>query len=53
VIVLNEHLPGGDTIAMTVVCTIVLSVVGHELSANPLVFALAARIGARREGTAS
>ena len=44
VIVLNEHLPGGGTIAMTVVCTIVLSIVAHGLSANPLVAALAARI---------
>jgi len=44
VIVLDKHLPGGGTIAMTVVCTIVLSVVAHGLSANPLVGALAARI---------
>ncbi|MBL0714805.1 MAG: cation:proton antiporter [Desulfosarcina sp.] len=44
VIVLNEHLPGGGTITMTVVCTIVLSVIAHGLSANPLVAALAARI---------
>jgi len=44
VIVLNEHLPGGGTIAMTAVCTIVLSVLAHGLSANPLVAALAARI---------
>ena len=44
VIVLNEHLPGGGTIAMTVVCTILLSIVAHGLSANPLVAALAARI---------
>ncbi len=49
VIVLNEHLPGGDTIAITAVCTIVLSIVGHGLSANPLVAALAARIR-RSEG---
>lgn len=48
VIVLNEHLPGGDTISMTVVCTIILSVVGHGLSANPLV----ALLGARLKGTA-
>jgi len=48
VIVLNEHLPGGDTISMTVVCTIILSVVGPCLSANPLVAAL----GARLKGTA-
>ncbi len=44
VIVLNEHLPGGSTITMTVVCTIVLSVIAHGLSANPLVAALTARI---------
>jgi NhaP-type Na+/H+ or K+/H+ antiporter len=44
VIVLNEHLAGGSTIISTVVCTIVLSVIAHGLSANPLVAALAARI---------
>ena len=43
VIVLNEKLPGGDTISMTVVCTIALSVIAHGLSATPLVGALAAR----------
>jgi len=47
VIVLNEHLPGDDTITMTVVCTILLSIVGHGLSANSLVAALGARIKAR------
>ncbi len=46
VIVLNEHLAGGSTIISTVVCTIVLSVIAHGLSANPLVAALAARIKA-------
>jgi NhaP-type Na+/H+ or K+/H+ antiporter len=44
VIVLNEQLPGGDTISMTVVCTILFSVIAHGLSANPLVGVLAARI---------
>ena len=44
VIVIGEHLPGGGTIAMTVVCTVLLSIVAHGLSANPLVAALAARI---------
>lgn len=43
VIVLNEHLPGGSTIAITAVCTIMLSIIAHGLSANPLVAALAAR----------
>jgi NhaP-type Na+/H+ or K+/H+ antiporter len=49
VIVLNKHLPGGGTISMTVVCTIVLSIIAHGLSANPLVAALAERIK-RSEG---
>ncbi|MEA2079369.1 MAG: cation:proton antiporter [Pseudomonadota bacterium] len=44
VIVFNEHLPGGGTITMTVVCTIVLSVIAHGISANPLVAALVSRI---------
>jgi len=44
VIVLNKHLPGGTTISMTVVCTIVLSILAHGISANPLVAALAARL---------
>ena len=43
VIVLNAKLPGADTITMTVVCTILLSVILHGLSANPLVAALGAR----------
>jgi NhaP-type Na+/H+ or K+/H+ antiporter len=45
VIVLNKNLPGGETISMTVVCTVVLSIVGHGISANPLVAALGARLG--------
>ncbi|MGD8541702.1 MAG: cation:proton antiporter [Desulfobacteraceae bacterium] len=44
VIVLNENLPGGETISTAVVVTIILSVVAHGLSANPLVAALAARL---------
>ena len=44
VIVLNEQLPGGGTIVITVACTILLSVVAHGISANPLVSLLAARI---------
>ncbi len=44
VIVLNEHLPGSGTISMTVVCTILLSVIAHGLSANPLVAALEKRV---------
>ena len=44
VIVLNAHLPGGGTIVITAVCTIVLSIVLHGISANPLINALTARI---------
>lgn len=44
VIVLNEHLAGGGTILMTVACTIILSVIGHGISANPLVNALVGRL---------
>ena len=51
VIVLNKHFPGGDTIAMTAVCTILLSVVAHGLSAHPLIAALAAK-ARRSEGKA-
>ena len=44
VIVMNAHLPGGATMAMTVVCTILLSIIGHGLSAHPLVAVLARRL---------
>ncbi|MDP3584751.1 MAG: cation:proton antiporter [Thiobacillus sp.] len=36
VIVLEAHLPGGTTLVATVVCTILLSIVAHGLSAGPL-----------------
>ena len=35
VIVLNANLPNGGTLAMTVVCTVILSIVLHGVSANP------------------
>ena len=43
VIVFNEKLPGGSTITMTAVATVVLSVIAHGLSAIPLVKGLTAR----------
>ena len=43
-IVLNNHLLGGGTISMAAVCTIILRVVAHGISANPLVAALGARV---------
>ena len=36
IIVLGKDLPGQNTLAMTVVCTIVLSIVAHGLTAMPL-----------------
>ncbi len=44
VIVLNEHLPGGETIALTAVCTILLSVIGHGISAKPFIKMLRTRL---------
>lgn len=35
VIVLDENLPGSKTLAITVACTVVLSVLAHGLTANP------------------
>ena len=48
-IVLEEHLPGGSTINVTVVCTILLSVILHGITANPLVALLAKRIAYAKE----
>ena len=49
VIVVNSGLPDSGPIAMTVVCTIMLSIIAHGITANPLAAALAARLG-RSEG---
>ena len=51
-IVLDEHLPGGGTIAMTAACTIIMSIVAHGVSAHPLVAALQRRIGGSPASTA-
>ena len=44
IIVLNANLPGGDTLALTVVCTVILSIFAHGLTANPLARAFAASV---------
>jgi NhaP-type Na+/H+ or K+/H+ antiporter len=44
ILVLDANLPGGGTLAVTVVCTIVMSILLHGLTANPLV----ARFGGTR-----
>ena len=36
IIVLNAGVPGGEDLAMTVVCTVILSILAHGLSAVPL-----------------
>ncbi|MDX2457842.1 MAG: cation:proton antiporter [Gammaproteobacteria bacterium] len=43
VIVLDSKLPNADLVAMTVTCTIILSIVAHGITANPLVAAFAAK----------
>ncbi|WP_354623603.1 cation:proton antiporter [Psychromonas sp. MME2] len=43
-IVLQEQLPGGKTLAMTVACTVILSIVAHGLTANKFIALLVARI---------
>jgi NhaP-type Na+/H+ or K+/H+ antiporter len=47
VMVIDEHLPGNDTIVAVVSCTIILSVIGHGLTANPLSALYGARVDAR------
>ena len=50
VLVLDAELPGSDTIGAVVVVTVVLSVLAHGVTANPLVRALAPGWRARASG---
>jgi NhaP-type Na+/H+ or K+/H+ antiporter len=43
VIVLQAELPGGEVLRQTVIYTVVFSVLGHGLTANPLIAALTGR----------
>jgi NhaP-type Na+/H+ or K+/H+ antiporter len=43
VIAVGQNVTGSDTLAATVVCTVILSILGHGLTANPLATAFAAR----------
>ncbi len=45
IIVLNEDLPGGELLAVIVVCTVVLSIIAHGLTANPFAKSFASRPG--------
>ena len=44
VIAIDEKLPVGDTLTITVVCTVLMSIIAHSISANPLVNALGERL---------
>ena len=48
-IVIEESLPGGRTISVTVVCTILLSIILHGITANPLVALLSKRLESSNE----
>jgi sodium/hydrogen antiporter len=45
IIVFHEGLPESRTLALVVVCTVILSIVAHGMSANPIVTALGAKLG--------
>jgi NhaP-type Na+/H+ or K+/H+ antiporter len=53
IIVLNSSLPEAETgpIAMTVVCTVLLSIIFHGITANPLAAALAAQLRSKTQKT--
>ena len=52
VIVVNAHMPNSGPIAMTVACTIMLSIIAHGVSANPWARGLGER-SQRAQGGAS
>jgi len=49
-IVINAGLPGGSTLATVVVCTVILSILLHGLTANPLAEAFGRWVGRRGLG---
>ncbi len=51
IIVLDEQLPGNDTMMAAIACTILLSVIAHGVSANPLAQRMARRPGALGTGS--
>ena len=48
IIVLSKDLPGEDLLAITVVCTVVLSIFAHGLTANPFAKAFASAISKQK-----
>lgn len=53
IIVFDEQLPGNDTMMATIACTILLSVVGHGMTANPLARRIAVRHAVTAKGTSA
>ena len=53
IIVYHQNMPGGRTLSLVVVCTVILSVIAHGVTANPLVTVLGERLrkGLEREVT--
>ena len=49
VIILNANLPNSGSMAMVVVMTVILSVLAHDITANPLANAYATHSGQRPE----
>jgi NhaP-type Na+/H+ or K+/H+ antiporter len=47
VIVLNHHLPNGEELVLTAACTVILSIMAHGFSANPLAASLSKRDASR------
>jgi NhaP-type Na+/H+ or K+/H+ antiporter len=52
IIVLDEQLPGNDVLMTTITCTILLSVIAHGITANPLVKRIGAKPAGAEGGTA-
>jgi NhaP-type Na+/H+ or K+/H+ antiporter len=53
VIVVNANVPNSGPIAMTVVCTIILSIIAHGVSANPWARGLGERLQRAQGGTSA
>jgi len=53
VIVVNANVPNSGLIAMTVVCTIILSIIAHGVSANPWARGLGERLQRAQGGTSA
>jgi NhaP-type Na+/H+ or K+/H+ antiporter len=49
IIVINAEVPGGEYLALVVICTVFLSLVAHGVTANPLARRLGKKEGTQRE----